>query len=178
MQTGGPTLRVYMKLKFWFEKDGRMVESHTRPVYIWSFYFWLDVASHQSWNYSFIIASSWSWNIQYLAIISHHIKNSIKWLWLSMYLKLKSRWFTSFIWRVGATIKLWWPITVFGSTLKIAIAVVIVSTVSLINIALMQIITAGGCSWVGIITWKRLCATPGAIRKVSTATICFTDQIK
>jgi hypothetical protein len=31
---------------------------------------------------------------------------------------------------------------------------------------------------VGIITWKRLCTTLGAVRKVSTATICFTDQVK
>ena len=167
-----------MQLKFWFEKDGRVVESHARPIYIWSFHFWLDVASHQSWNCIFIITSSWSWNIQFLAIISHHIKNSIKWLRLSMYLKLKSRWFTSFIKRMGATIKLWWPITVFGSTLKVAVAIVIVIAVSLIDVALMQFITACVCPCVVIITWKRLCATPGAIRKVSTATICFTDQVK
>ena len=98
-----------------------------------------------------------------------------KWLW---YLKIKSRSFTSFIRRVGATISFWRPITVFDSTLKIAIAVTIVIAVSLFDHALMQFITAFICPRVGIITWKRLCATLGTVRKVSTTTICFTDQIK
>ena len=105
----------------------------------------------------------------------HYIKKYIKWLW---YLKKKYRSFTSFIRRVGATISLWRPITVFGSTLKIAIAVVIVIAVSLVDVAPLQFITAELCPWVVIITWKRLCATPGIVRKVSIATICFTDQVK
>ena len=66
---------IYMKQKIWFEKDGRVVESHARPANIWSFDFWLVMASYQSWNYVFIVASSWCWNVQFLAIISHYIKN-------------------------------------------------------------------------------------------------------
>ena len=180
MQPGGPILGVDMRQKFWFEKDGRDVESHARPAHIWSFDFWQDAASYQSWNHIFIIASSWSWNVQFLAIISHHIKNYVykMVLVITLYVKIKSRSFTSFIRRVGATISLWRPITVFGSTLKITIAVVVVVAVSLVNLALVQIITARECPWVGIITWKRLCATPGVVRNVSTATIWFTDQVK
>ena len=34
MQLGGPTLGVYMKQKFLFEKDGRVVENNTRPANI------------------------------------------------------------------------------------------------------------------------------------------------
>ena len=48
MQHGGPILGVSMKQKFQYEKDGRVVESHARPANIWSFNFWLDMASYQS----------------------------------------------------------------------------------------------------------------------------------
>ena len=142
---------------------------------------WLKVMQGQLMVIWFLIRYGMLSKLKLYFIIasSHHIKNYIKWFWISLNLKKKkSRSFTSFIRRVGATISLWRPITVFGSTLKITIAVVIVIAVSLVNLALVQIITARACPWVGIITWKRLCATPGAVRKVSTATICFTNQVK
>ena len=130
----------------------------------WSFDFWLDAIKVEIIFHNCKLPSYQELYKMILDIIESEEK--------------KSRSFTSFIRRVGATISLWRPITVFGSTLKITIAVVIVIAVSLVNLALVQIITARACPWVGIITWKRLCATLGFVRKVSTATICFTNQVK